>query len=106
MVYIREAHPSDGWQVPQNVREDIVYASPKTYDERCRLASLCEAGLGIEFPAVVDNMDDKTEEAYTAWPDRLYVVDRDGRIAYKSGPGPRGFKAAGVAQALARLLDR
>jgi hypothetical protein len=60
--------------------------------------------LGIEFPALVDDPDNAVERAYTGWPDRLYVVDREGRIAYKSAPGPFGFHPAGVDSTLKRLL--
>jgi type I thyroxine 5'-deiodinase len=62
--------------------------------------------LAIELPAVVDTFDDATERAYTAWPERLYVIDRDGRIAYKSAPGPFGFKPADLEAALSRLVAR
>jgi type I thyroxine 5'-deiodinase len=48
--------------------------------------------LGIKIPAVVDWFDDSTDKAYSGWPDRLYLIDRDGRIAFKSKPGPFGFK--------------
>ena len=65
---------------------------------------MCVRNLGIELPALVDEPDNRIERAYTGWPDRLYVVDRDGRIAYKSAAGPFGFKPAEVAAALARLL--
>jgi hypothetical protein len=34
----------------------------------------------------------RTEKAYTGWPDRLYVIDREGRIAHKGKAGPFGFK--------------
>jgi len=44
-----------------------------------------------------------TRSAYTAWPDRLYVIDAEGRIVYKSRPGPFGFKIEPVAEALAGL---
>jgi hypothetical protein len=37
-------------------------------------------------------------------PDRLYVIDRNGRVAYKSGRGPRGFKPQEMQQALMLLL--
>jgi type I thyroxine 5'-deiodinase len=60
--------------------------------------------LKIPFPAVVDDFGDSTEKAYTGWPDRLYVVGSDGRIAYKSRPGPYGFKPAEVGDTLGRLL--
>ena len=65
---------------------------------------MCVRNLGIELPALVDEPDNRIERAYTGWPDRLYVVDRDGRIAYKSAAGPFGFKPAEVAAVLARLL--
>ena len=62
--------------------------------------------LGIKLPAVVDRFDDATETAYSGWPDRLYVIDADGRVAYKSKPGPFGFKPADMEEALKRALAR
>jgi hypothetical protein len=60
--------------------------------------------LGIEMPAVVDAFDNPTDAAYSGWPDRLYVIARDGRIAYKSDPGPFGFKPADMERALLDVL--
>jgi hypothetical protein len=48
-------------------------------------------------------MDNRTERAYTAWPDRIYVVDRDGNVAYKSEAGPFGFKPDLLPDVLDRL---
>ncbi len=104
MVYIQEAHPSDAWQVRSNLMEKVVFATPKNLEERDKVAGTCTVRLGIEFPSVVDTMDNRTEVAYTGWPDRLYVIDREGRIAFKSAPGPFGFKPDGVADTLKRLL--
>lgn len=104
MVYIQEAHPSDAWQMPSNLKHNVVFASPKSSEERTEIASLCVLRLGIQFPALVDGIENVTETAYTGWPDRLYVIDRDGRVAFKSAPGPFGFKPAGVEQTLARLV--
>ena len=53
---------------------------------------------------MVDRFDDATEKAYSGWPDRLYLIDRDGRIAYKSRPGPFGFEPAALEAALRGLL--
>jgi hypothetical protein len=36
--------------------------------------------------------------------DRLYVIDRSGRVAYKSKAGPFGFHPDQMAQALAKLV--
>jgi hypothetical protein len=60
--------------------------------------------LGIEFPALVDAIDNSTEVAYTAWPDRLYIVGRNGQIAFKSEAGPFGFKTDALTNALEREL--
>ena len=56
------------------------------------MAGSCVRKLGIKFPAVLDGFDNSVEEAYTGWPDRIYLIDKQGRIAYKSKPGPFGFK--------------
>ena len=40
-------------------------------------------------------------------PDRLYVIGRDGRVVYKGGRGPFGFKTGEMEQALImQLLDK
>jgi hypothetical protein len=104
VIYIQEAHPSDFWQLESNVEDNVVYASPKGYEERVNLAGTCMVRLGIQFPALIDEFNNPTEVAYTGWPDRLYVIDRDGRIAHKSEAGPFGFKPNQVAQTLERIL--
>lgn len=87
-----------------NVRENVLYSSTHTLDERTEVAEACLLGLGLEFPAVVDGPDDSVERAYTGWPDRLYVIDAEGRVAYKSDAGPFGFEPSGVRTTLERLL--
>ena len=59
--------------------------------------------LAIDLPAVVDGIDNYTERAYTAWPDRLVVIVKYGRIAYKSRPGPFGFRPGEMAAAVGRV---
>ena len=100
MVYITEAHPSDVWQMQSNVREKVVFASPRNEDERALVAGSCVRKLGIEIPALLDEFGNSTEQAYTAWPDRLYLIDREGKVAYKSKPGPFGFKPDDLQDAL------
>lgn len=106
VVYIQEAHPIDAWQLDVNLEDDVLVASTKTMDERVKVAGLCVRNLGIEFPALVDEPDNRVERAYTGWPDRLYVIDRDGSISYKSAAGPFGFKPSEVEAALKRLVSR
>jgi len=94
VIYILEAHPSDVWQMQSNVRDNVVFSSPRDIEERSGLAGTCVRKLGIKFPALVDGFENATERAYTGWPDRLYVIDAAGRVAYKSKPGPFGFLPA------------
>ena len=104
VVYIMEAHPIDAWQDDDNLKDKIRVASPKSLAERCALAGTCMTKLAVKIPPLIDDLANTTEIAYTAWPDRLYLVDHDGRVAYKSKPGPYGFKPGEMAEVLKRLL--
>jgi type I thyroxine 5'-deiodinase len=103
-VYIREAHPSDGWQVSANLEEGVLLSTPASYGEKTSVAHTCVKKLGLELPALIDDFANTTEIAYSAWPDRLYLIDAEGRIAYKAKPGPFGFDPEELRAALARLL--
>jgi hypothetical protein len=48
----------------------------------------------MEFPVLVDRSDNAVASAYGGWPDRLYLVGRDGRIAFQGREGPFGFRPA------------
>ena len=90
-VYIREAHPDDEWQLDSNLRDEVVFAQPASFDERQAIAQECSSALALTMPCVVDDMHNTADEAYAAWPERLFVVDADGNIAYAGGQGPFGF---------------
>jgi hypothetical protein len=103
-VYVREAHPTDGWRMPSNDRVGILVKQPTESAEREHVAHQCCSSLAVTMPMVVDRMDDRVGHLYSGMPDRLYVLDREGRVAYKSGRGPFGFKPGEMEQALAMLL--
>ena len=103
-VYILEAHPSDVWQMESNIKENVVFASPRSEEERDVVAGACVRKLGIQFPALVDGFGNSTERDYTAWPDRIYLIDSHQRVVYKSLPGPFGFKPQQLQTALEGLL--
>jgi len=100
MVYIKEAHPTDGRQSQANVRENIMVRQPKSLSERTRIAAQMCTELKINLPPLIDTMDDKTNNAYSASPDRLYLIGIDGKIVYKGDRGPRGFDARELEQAI------
>jgi hypothetical protein len=106
IVYIQEAHPTDLWTTESNVKDGVLFRSAHTGAERGATASACVRNLGIHIPAILDGIDNKTERAYTGWPDRLYLVGTDGRVAFKTAPGPYGFSAKGLEQTLQRLVRR
>ena len=104
-VYIREAHPTDVWQMASNIREGVLFRDPRSDAERTGVAESCVRKLGIRFPAVIDGIGNGVEADYTGWPDRLYLIDKDGRVAYKSEPGPFGFRPAQLEAAMRMIVQ-
>ncbi len=106
-VYVREAHPTDGWHMESNAKVGVKIAQPQSYAERVAVAQQCNAKLKYSMPLVVDEIHDPVGNAYSGMPARLYVIDPDGKVAYKGGRGPFGFKSGEMEQALLmQLLDR
>jgi Iodothyronine deiodinase/EF hand len=105
MVYVREAHPTDGWRMESNDRVDVATPQPKTYNERVEVARMCGRALGLGFPMLVDTIDDSVGARYSGMPGRLYLIDREGKVAFKSGRGPFLFKPAELEQSLILLLE-
>lgn len=105
-MYITEAHPSDVWQMQSNIKDQVIFASPKNEEERAFIAGACVRKLGVEMPAVLDEFGNSTERAYTGWPDRMYLIDAQGRVAFKTRPGPFGFKPDELRAAIVQLLAR
>lgn len=100
VVYIREAHPEEGWIIPENRRSGVAVYEPRTDEERRAVASICAVNLRLEMPIVVDGVDNAVGSAYGGWPDRLYLIRRDGRIAFQSEEGPFGFKPEELERAI------
>ena len=100
IVYIREAHPEDGWVLADNRRAEIALADPTSLAERADAAGTCAARLRTRIPVLLDDVDDAVALAYGGWPDRLYLVGRDGRIAFQGDEGPDGFKPEELARAI------
>jgi hypothetical protein len=103
-VYVAEAHATDGWQMESNVEEDVLVANHVTIDDRFAAAREGVERLDLTLPVLVDQMDDAVSNAFAAWPERIYVVDRNGRIADVGGPGPFEFDPDAAAAAIDALL--
>jgi hypothetical protein len=87
-----------------NDQAGIAVPQPRSILERTDVAKKCCSTLEMSMPLLVDDLKDRVGHAYSAMPDRLYVIDRDGRVAYKAGRGPFGFKPGEMEQSLVMLL--
>jgi hypothetical protein len=103
-IYVREAHPTDGWKMDSNAKVGVEVAQPQTNAERTAVATQCHHLLKPSIPLLVDEIEDPAGNAYSGMPARLYVIDTAGRVAYKSGRGPFGFKTGEMEQALIMAL--
>lgn len=91
LVYIREAHPTDGWQSQTNLEEGVLFRQPQIFEEREEIAHVCRLDLRLSLPILVDNIDNAANNAYAASPERLYVIHTGGKVAYRGGAGPHFF---------------
>lgn len=104
IVYVKEAHAEDAWVQTYNRRSGISLKEPQTLEERAQVARTLVERMGTSIPVLVDDVDNKVADDYGGWPSRLYLVGRDGRIAFQGGEGPFGVKPAALEQAIQREL--
>ncbi len=98
---MREAHPTDEWQMKSNVKDDICYAQPKTLAQRVAIANDFTKRFAFSLPFGIDDMSNAADNAYSAWPERIYIIDEGGHIAYRGGIGPFNYKPAEAREWLA-----
>jgi tetratricopeptide (TPR) repeat protein len=84
LVYIREAHGDATWQSTVNQREGVAQPDAASIGQKREYASACLRKLKIPYAAVVDGMDGAVEKTYAAWPSRVYLIDRNGRVKFNS----------------------
>jgi tetratricopeptide (TPR) repeat protein len=110
LVYISEAHANGGtesqWQSTINQKEGIDLPAARNMAEKQEHATLCLRRLTLPFGVVVDGMDAAAEQAYQAWPSRLYVVGRDGKVAFQTRLGELDFHADDLERAIREILAR
>ena len=91
IVYIKEAHPEDEWQMESNEESGVIYSQPKSTEERRELARAFIDQMDVQTETLLDDIDNTAMACYAAWPERLYIIGTDGRIIYKGGMGPFYF---------------
>ena len=80
VVYVQEAHPSDGRQTDSNIEEGVIFRQHQSYQERSEVAATCSLDLNMTLPVLVEEMDNNIDEAYSSAPERLYLVDVEGKV--------------------------
>lgn len=93
LIYIREAHALDSNR-PNRTSRELGIKEHKTYEERCVTAEKMSEDRTLTMPMLIDDMDNSTDAAYLAKPDRVFLVRSDGRLAVAADRGPRGFEPA------------
>ena len=101
IVYIREAHPLDGWAIPRN---SFSVNTPHSMAERQAIARAFVQRLHTPIPVVVDTINDQVQQAYASFPNRTVIIDGAGNVAYKGKANPTGV--ASSAPQVAKVLDK
>lgn len=92
LVYIRETGigMSEDHPFPEALREfEEPPGAPS--GSRLRLKPRVRAGLNhfhLRFPCLIDNEQAEVEKLYNAWPRRIMILDKTGRIDLDSGNLP------------------
>lgn len=95
IVYVSEAHASDGWfPWPASGASGFDIKEHTDFRDRCRVAQRLVDTKRLTVPFLADGMDNKVAETYLGHPDRLYLVRKDGRLGIAGAPGPDGFAPA------------
>lgn len=113
-VYIREAHPIDGWWLGRRLTRRLIetffskasmeHYDPKTIEERRAVAGECKTALLYGIHTYVDELDDNVNKSYAAWPTRLYLIGLDGRVIYAGGLRPLALKPKELKDAIDNYL--
>ena len=98
-VYIQEAHATDGRRPSRKVK----IALHKTLEDRGKAAAGCSAASNLKVPVLLDDMNDTVSKAYSALPERFFILGTDGKIAYSGARGPRGINLDALEKRLVEL---
>lgn len=92
IIYIREAHASDGWKFDEPQFSFI--ANHKDIQDRIQAVQIMiqmgKINKETKISVYCDTMDDHTNHLFRGWPERLYVL-YDQKVLYKGQQGPLGY---------------
>ena len=102
IVYIEEAHPSDGWAFTKE-EHPVAVKKPKTIEDRLKAANMLETDSD-KYSITVDKFDDEANKAYGGLFERLYII-QDGVVLYEGGVGPWFYNISEVREFLQRYQN-
>lgn len=107
LVYIDEAHPSDGWVAPPTGSCSFSVRKHQNLEERLWAARklLEEFSLPPQCQLVADCMDNNANVAYGVSNERVCIVQRK-KITYLGGKGPFFYSLKDVRQWLERSCGK
>jgi len=93
-IYVREAHP--GAELPPHHSiEDKVHAALLLRDQE-----------QIDFPVLIDELGGDVHRKYGARPNASFIIDKSGRVAYRSLSSHTGSLGAALEELLERQKER
>lgn len=101
IIYTKEAHASDS----RRPNEKVIIKNHTTLEERSKAASSCLAGLKISIPTLIDDMKDTVANAYSAHPDRLFIIGADSKVAFSGEKGPHGFDIEAMKKSFEKIVN-
>ena len=91
IVYISEAHAADDRR-PVGYAKELGINEHTDYGERCDVAARLVKDKKLTIPCLIDGMNNNVDKHYHGWPDRVFLVRKDGRLAVAAKRGPMGFR--------------
>ena len=102
IVYITEAHPTDGWKIKSASQPDV--NQQKTFEERFDTAMDFKNNISdtVKSKILVDGMDNRANITFGAIPERLVVLF-DGKLKWIGGNGPFNYSVEELEKYLSTL---
>ena len=77
---------------------------PKKFEERLDVALQCARAIELKVPLLIDGVDNAAAHAFGGTLGRVYVLDRNARVVYRSGPLVLDFNTEELEKRLAGIL--
>lgn len=87
-IYVYEMHSVNNWFIPINLKENVIYDQPKNDIERSAIVMDWIKYKNIKMPVAMDDIENTIDTLYAGSPERLYFIDKNGLIQFRSSEGP------------------